>query len=54
VRKDRLGDLGSEWDNTVEMGLKEVGCENSDWIHLAQDRVQRWAVVKTVMKLRVP
>jgi hypothetical protein len=28
--------------------------EGVDWIHLAQDRDQWWALVKSVMKLRVP
>jgi len=32
---------------------KETGCEDIDWINLAQDRVQRRASVKTVMNLRV-
>jgi hypothetical protein len=31
----------------------EVGCEVVDWIHLAQDRVQQLATVKTIMNLRV-
>jgi hypothetical protein len=26
------------------MDIKEIGCQNVDWIHLAQDRVQRWAL----------
>jgi len=25
-----------------------------DWMHLARDREECWAVVNTVMKLRVP
>jgi hypothetical protein len=28
------------------MGLKERRCENVGWIHLAQDRIQRWALVE--------
>jgi hypothetical protein len=36
------------------MDLREIGFEDVDWIHLAQDR-DRWRnVVNTVMKLRVP
>jgi hypothetical protein len=33
---------------------KEIEQEVVDWIYLAQDRVQRQAVVRTVMKLWVP
>jgi hypothetical protein len=42
------------WEGKIKMGLREVGWEGIDWIHLAQGR-DRWrAVVNTVMKLRVP
>jgi hypothetical protein len=32
----------------------EKGWEDVDWIHLAQDRDQWWALVNTVMNLQVP
>jgi hypothetical protein len=35
------------------MDLKEVGCEDVDWMHLAQDRNQLQAVVNTVINLWV-
>jgi hypothetical protein len=35
------------------MDLQEVGCEGVDWIHLAQDRDQWWALVDLVMNLLV-
>ena len=41
------------WDDNIEMDLQEVGCEDMDWIELAQDR-DRWrALVNAVMNLRV-
>jgi hypothetical protein len=30
--------------------LKNIGREDMNWIHLAQDRVQWWSVMKTVIK----
>jgi len=33
--------------------LKEADCEGVDRIHLAQDRIQWWAPVNTVMNLLV-
>jgi hypothetical protein len=36
------------------MGLREIGIDVANWIRLAQDRVQWWAFVNTVMKLRIP
>jgi len=39
---------------SFKIGLQEVGCEDTDWIDLAQDR-DRWrALVNVVMNLRVP
>jgi hypothetical protein len=36
------------------MDLKETGCMGVDWIHLAQDRYQCWALVNTGMNLWDP
>jgi hypothetical protein len=36
------------------MDLGETGWGGMSWIHLAQDRDKRRALVKTVMSLRVP
>jgi hypothetical protein len=35
------------------MDLREIGIDGANWILLAQDRVQKWAFVNTVMNLRV-
>jgi hypothetical protein len=32
-------------EDNIKMGLRETGCEDVDWIHLAQDRIQRRALV---------
>jgi hypothetical protein len=34
--------------------LKEIGLEDVDWIHLAQDRIQWQAVVNTVINSWFP
>jgi hypothetical protein len=36
------------------MDLREIGWGGMDWIDLAQDRDQWWALVSMVMNLRVP
>jgi len=36
------------------MDLKEIIWGYVDWIHLAQDKDQRRALLNTVMNLRVP
>jgi hypothetical protein len=41
------------WENNIKIGIREIGCDGMDWIHLAQDRDQRRALVNTVMNLRV-
>ena len=42
------------WDDNIKMDLREVGWGGVDWIDLAQDRNRWWAVVYTVINLRVP
>jgi hypothetical protein len=41
------------WDDNIKTRLREIMCEVVELIHLYQDRHQWWAVVNTVMKLRV-
>jgi hypothetical protein len=36
------------------MDLKEIGIDGANWIRLAEDRVQWWALVNTMMNRRVP
>jgi hypothetical protein len=36
-------------EDTIRRNLRKIGCEDVDWIHLAQDRAQWQAVVNTVM-----
>jgi hypothetical protein len=45
-----LEDTGAG-DNT-RMYLKELGCKCVDWIYLAQERINRQAIVNTVIDFR--
>jgi hypothetical protein len=38
VLVQRLGRFRSRWEDNVKMGLREVGCEDMDYIDLAHDR----------------
>jgi hypothetical protein len=49
-----LGRPRRRWEDNIKMDLRETGFGDVDWIHLAQDRDRWWALVKTVMNLRVP
>jgi hypothetical protein len=42
------------WMDNIKMELGEIGWGGKDWIELAQHTDQRWALVNTVMNLRVP
>jgi len=41
------------WEDNTRMALMEIGWGVVDWIHLAQDRDQWWAVMNTVMNLQI-
>jgi hypothetical protein len=52
--KRPLGRPRRRWEDNIKIYLREMGIDGSNWIRLAQDRVQGWAFVNTVMNLRVP
>jgi hypothetical protein len=52
--KRRRGRPRQKWEDIFRKVVREIGWKGVDWIHLAQDRDQWRAVVKTVMNLRVP
>jgi hypothetical protein len=49
-----LGRPRRRWAGNIKMDLREIGGDGVDWMDMAQDRDQRKALVKTVLKLRVP
>jgi hypothetical protein len=38
----------------MKMYLGEIGWKGVDWIHLAYDGIQQWALVNMVINLLVP
>jgi hypothetical protein len=52
--KKSLGRPGRRWEDNIKMVFREIRIDGAYWIRLAQDRVQWWAFVNTVMNLRVP
>jgi hypothetical protein len=49
--KRPLGILRRGWVDIIKLDFGETGWGDVDWIGLAQDRDQWWALVKTVMNL---
>jgi hypothetical protein len=49
-----LGRPRCRWDDNIKLDLREIGIDEANWIWLAQDRVQWWAFVNTVMNLQIP
>jgi hypothetical protein len=41
-------------EDNIEMDLKDIGWGVMDWILLAEDRDQWWALVNSVMNIRIP
>jgi hypothetical protein len=52
--KRSLGRPGCRWEDNIKLDLREIRMDGANWTRLAQDRVQYWAFVNTVMSLRVP
>ncbi|PNF39421.1 hypothetical protein B7P43_G12686 [Cryptotermes secundus] len=52
--KKTLGRPRRMWVDNIKMGLREIGWDGMDWIHLAQDMDQCRALVNTIMILRAP
>jgi hypothetical protein len=52
--KRPLGGPRRRWEDNIKMDLREIGIDGAKLIRLAQDRVQWWACVNTVMNLLVP
>jgi hypothetical protein len=42
------------WVDNIKTDLRETGWGGMDWINLAEDRDQWWALVSTLINLRVP
>jgi hypothetical protein len=42
--KRPLGRPRHRWEDNIKMGLREIGINGVNWIQLAQDRVQWWAL----------
>jgi hypothetical protein len=43
-----------KWEDNIRMDLDGIGWEGVDWMHLAEDRDQWWALVNMVVNLQVP
>jgi hypothetical protein len=52
--KRPLGRPRRRWEDNNKVDLREIGIDEANRIHLAQDRVQWRACVNTVLNLRVP
>jgi hypothetical protein len=53
-RKRPHGRPRCRWGDSIKMDIRERGFGSVDWIHLAQDRDRRLALVNTVMNILVP
>jgi hypothetical protein len=49
-----LGRPRRRWEDNIKMDLSEIGIDGSNWIRLAQDRVQWRVFVNMVINLWIP
>jgi hypothetical protein len=52
--KKQLGGPRRRWEDNIKVDLREIGIDGTNWIHLAQDRIQWRIFVNTIMNLWVP
>jgi hypothetical protein len=52
--KRPLGRSRCRWEDNINIDLREIKINLVNWIRLAQDWVQWWAFVNTVLNLRIP
>jgi hypothetical protein len=52
--KRPLGRHRRRWEDNIKLDLREIGIDGANWIRLAQNRVQWWTFVNTVINLQVP
>jgi hypothetical protein len=52
--RDHLGDLNVDEKMILKLILKKYGCEGMDSIQVVLDKIQKWALVNTVMNLQAP
>jgi hypothetical protein len=53
-RRRPLGRPRRRWEDNINKDRSKIGFGDVDWIHLVQDMDRWWALVNTVMNLRVP
>jgi hypothetical protein len=51
--KRPLGRPRNRWEDGIRMDLRDIGWGRVEWTQLAQDRDRWWALVNTVISLRV-
>jgi hypothetical protein len=54
VGKRPLGRPRRRGEENIKMEVREIGWDGTNWIHLAEDRDRRRALVNTVMNYRGP
>jgi hypothetical protein len=52
--RDHWEELGVGWEDNIKIDFTEVGIDGANLIRLDQNRIQRWAFVRTLMNHRVP
>jgi hypothetical protein len=52
--KRPVGRVRCRWEDNIKLYLRKIGIDGTNWIQLAQDRVQWQAFVNTTMNLQVP